>query len=506
MFSKILVANRGEIAVRVMRACRELGIKTVGVYSSADKRAFHRVYADECYYIGKADPRDSYLNIDRIIEVAKKSGAEAIHPGYGFLAENAEFAERCEEEGIVFIGPSPEVIRIAGSKVRSRESMQRAGVPVIPGSPKIDTVDEAKEWAEKIGYPVAVKASGGGGGIGIVVVNSQEELEEAFRKSKKLGESYFKDSTVYLEKYLARPRHIEVQILADQHGNVIHLGERECSIQRRHQKLIEEAPSPALNEEMREELGKLAVKGAREIGYTNAGTFEFLYENGNFYFLEINSRLQVEHTITEVVTGIDIVKYQIRIAYGEELRHGQEDVAIRGHAIECRINAEDPVNFYPRSGRILHYRSPGGIGIRVDSGIHMGYRIPEEYDSMISKLIAYGETREEAIARMKRALYEYIIEGVETNIPFHFAVLNDEEFVRGNIHTKFVEERNIAEKVKEYMKIFRPIKARLDEIFMESEFTWEEISAIVTAIDAYEQELERGIEERIWQAIFSLGA
>jgi len=505
MFSKILVANRGEIAVRVMRACRELGIKSVAVYSSADRKSFHRVYADECYYLGKADPRSSYLNIDRIIEIAKKSGAEAIHPGYGFLAENAEFAERCEEEGIVFIGPSPEVIRIAGSKVRSRESMHKAGVPVIPGSPKLESVDEAREWAEKLGYPVALKASGGGGGIGIVVINNPEELEEAFRKSKKLGEKYFKDSTVYLEKYLAKPRHIEVQILADHYGNVIHLGERECSIQRRHQKLIEEAPSPALNEETREELGKLAVKGAKEINYTNAGTFEFLYENGNFYFLEINSRLQVEHTITEIVTGIDIVKYQILIASGEKLRHRQEDIRIRGHAIECRINAEDPVNFYPRSGRIVHYRSPGGIGIRVDSGIHMGYRIPEEYDSMISKLIAYGENRMEAIARMKRALYEYIIEGVETNMPFHLAVMNDEEYVKGNIHTKFVEERNIAQKVKEYMASFRTIKAKLDEIFRESEFSEEEISAIVTAIDLYEGR-ENEIEQRIWNAIFSLGA
>ncbi len=506
MFSKILVANRGEIAVRVMRACRELGIESVAVYSSADKRAFHRVYADECYYIGKAEPRSSYLNIDKIIEVAKKSGAEAIHPGYGFLAENAEFAERCEEEGIVFIGPSPEVIRIAGSKVRSRESMERAGVPVIPGSPKLETVDEAREWAEKIGYPVAVKASGGGGGIGIVVANNPDELEDAFRKSKKLGESYFKDSTIYLEKYLAKPRHIEVQILGDEYGNVIHLGERECSIQRRHQKLIEEAPSPALNEEMREKLGEMAVRGAKEIGYTNAGTFEFLYENGQFYFLEINSRLQVEHTITEVVSGIDIVKYQILIADGEPLHHTQEDIKIRGHAIECRINAEDPVNFYPRSGRIVHYRSPGGIGVRVDSGIHMGYRIPEEYDSMISKLIAFGETRREAIARMRRALYEYIIEGVETNIPFHIAIMNDEEFVKGNIHTRFVEERNIPEKVKEYINVFKPIKARLDEIFQESDFSREEIIAIAAAIDLYEEEKEFEIEERIWEAIFSLGS
>ncbi len=506
MFSKVLVANRGEIAVRVMRACKELGIESVAVYSSADKKAFHRVYADEAYYIGKADPRRSYLNIERILEVAKRAEVDAIHPGYGFLAENAEFAERCEEEGFVFIGPSPEAIRIAGSKVKSREKMMDAGVPVIPGSPKLDSFDEAFEWAERLGYPVAVKASGGGGGIGIVIASNPSELEEAFKKSKKLGESYFKDSTIYLEKYLAKPRHIEVQVLGDEHGNVIHLGERECSIQRRHQKLIEESPSPAIDEELRERIGGLAVKGAKEIGYTNAGTFEFLYENGEFYFLEINSRLQVEHTITEIVTGIDIVKYQILIADGEPLHHDQEDVTFRGHAIECRINAEDPVNFYPRSGRIVHYRSPGGIGVRVDSGIHMGYRIPEEYDSMISKLIAYGETRKEAIARMRRALYEYIIEGVETNIPFHIAVMNDEEFVRGNIHTKFVEERNIAEKVKKYLKVFRPIKAKLDEIFMESDFTKEEIFAITAAIDLYEEEQRVGIEERIWEAIFSLGA
>lgn len=506
MFSKILVANRGEIAVRVMRACRELGIESVAIYSSADKKAFHRVYADEAYYIGKADPRKSYLNIEKILEVAKKAEVDAIHPGYGFLAENSEFASRCEEEGFVFIGPSPEVIRIAGSKVMSRKKMMDAGVPVIPGSPKIDSIDDALKWAEKLGYPVAVKASGGGGGIGIVIANDPSELEEAFKKSKKLGESYFKDSTIYLEKYLAKPRHIEVQILADEHGSIIHLGERECSIQRRHQKLIEESPSPAVNAELRERIGKLAVKGAKEIGYTNAGTFEFLYEDGEFYFLEINSRLQVEHTITEVVTGIDIVKYQILIAGDEPLHHDQNDITLRGHAIECRINAEDPINFYPRSGRIMHYRSPGGIGVRVDSGIHMGYRIPEEYDSMISKLVAYGETRKEAIARMRRALYEYVIEGVETNIPFHIAVMNDEEFVRGNIHTRFVDERNIADKVKEYMAVFRPIKAKLDEIFMESDFTAEELSAITAAIDIYEEEEEMRMEERIWEVIFSLGA
>ncbi len=505
MFKKVLVANRGEVAVRVMRACKELGIKSVAVYSSADKKAIHRVYADEAYYIGKANPRDSYLNIEKILDVARKADVEAIHPGYGFLAENAEFAERCEEEGFVFIGPKPEVMRIAGSKVMAREKMREAGIPLIPGSPKLKDAEDAKEWAEKVGYPVAVKASGGGGGIGISIAHNELELEDAFSKSMKLGESYFKDTTIYLEKYLERPRHIEVQILADEHGNVVHLGERECSIQRRHQKLIEETPSPALNDEMRERIGKMAVKGAKKIGYTNAGTFEFLYENGKFYFLEINARLQVEHTITEIVTGIDIVKYQILIAAGEELRHEQSDITMRGHAIECRINAEDPVNFYPRSGRIVYYRSPGGIGIRVDSGVHMGYRIPEEYDSMISKLIAYGENRSEAIARMRRALYEYIIDGVETNIPFHLAVLHDEEFERGNIHTRFVEERKIAEKVVHYMNVFTPIKNKLKEVFAESDFSDEEVAAIIAAVVRAEEDEKPSIEQRIWNAVFQLG-
>ncbi len=506
MFSKVLVANRGEVAVRVMRACRELGIRSVAIYSSADKKAIHRVYADEAYYIGKADARDSYLNIDKILDVARKADVDAIHPGYGFLAENAEFAERCEEEGFVFIGPKPDAIRIAGSKVRARKEMISAGVPVIPGSPKLESVEDAKKWAEKLGYPVAVKASGGGGGIGISVAYSETELEEAFEKSKKLGESYFKDSTIYLEKYLAKPRHIEVQILADEHGNVIHLGERECSIQRRHQKLIEEAPSPAVNDEMRERLGEMAVKGAKKIGYTNAGTFEFLYEDGKFYFLEINARLQVEHTITEIITGIDIVKQQILIAAGGELEYEQEDITFRGHAIECRINAEDPINFYPRSGKIVYYRSPGGIGIRVDSGVHMGYTIPAEYDSMISKLIAYGMSRSEAIVRMRRALREYVIEGVETNIPFHLAVLDDEEFVKGNIHTKFVEERKIAEKVAKYVEVYESIKSKLSAVFSESEFSDAEIAAIIAAIEKSEEEVDLNIEERIWSTVFQLGS
>ncbi|MDK2875984.1 MAG: pyruvate carboxylase subunit [Archaeoglobaceae archaeon] len=499
MFRKILIANRGEIAVRVMRACRELGIKSVAIYSSADVRAFHRVYADEAYYIGKAEAKQSYLNMDKIIEIAKKSGAEAIHPGYGFLAENAEFAKRCEEEGIVFIGPSPKVIKIAGSKIESRERMKEAGLPIIEGSGEIKDVDEALRVAEKIGYPVAVKASGGGGGIGISVAKGPEELEEAIYRSRKLGENYFNDSAVYIEKYLSKPRHIEVQILGDEYGNVIHLYERECSIQRRHQKLIEETPSPALSEEERERLGSLAVKGAKSIGYTNAGTFEFLYENGRLYFLEINSRLQVEHPITEVVTGVDIVKNQILIASGEELRYDQEDIKPRGHAFECRINAEDPINFYPTTGKIVHYRSPGGVGIRVDSGVHQGYKIPEEYDSMISKLVAFGENREEAIARMRRALYEYIIEGVETNIPFHLAVFYDEEFVKGNIHTKFIEERRILEKVKEYKDTSRRIKNKLDEIFRETEY-----AEAVYPISTKRSEKGNGKEEKIWKVASQL--
>ncbi|AGK62023.1 pyruvate carboxylase subunit A [Archaeoglobus sulfaticallidus PM70-1] len=487
MFSKILVANRGEVAVRVMRACKEMGIKTVAVYSDADRKAFHRVYANECYYIGDSDPKKSYLNMDKIIDVAKKSDSEAIHPGYGFLSENAEFAKRCEEEGIVFIGPPSKVISAMGSKVNARKLMRNAGVPVIPGSDAIETLEEAKAFAEKIGYPVAVKASGGGGGIGINIANNEGELERAFKRSKKLGESYFKDPSVYIEKYLPKPRHIEFQILADDE-NVVHLGERECSIQRRHQKLIEEAPSPVFDEEMREKFGRLAVKGAKYIGYRNAGTMEFLYQDGELYFLEMNTRLQVEHTVTEMVTGIDIVKEQIRIASGMGLSFDQEEVVLRGHAIECRINAEDPVNFLPRSGVITHYRSPGGTGIRVDSGVHQGYEIPPYYDSMISKLLAWGRTREGAIAKMKRALYEYIIDGVETNIPFHMVVLDDPDFVSGNIHTKFVDEKDIPSRVKEAMPSIVNLKKRLDEIFNKEEEINEKIIAIaISAINAYKR-------------------
>ncbi|WP_457591624.1 acetyl-CoA carboxylase biotin carboxylase subunit [Geoglobus sp.] len=499
MFRKILIANRGEIAVRVMRACKELGIRTVAVYSLADKRAFHRVYADECYCIGDPEPAKSYLNMDVILEVAKKSGAEAIHPGYGFLAENPEFARRCEEEGIVFIGPSPDVISAMGSKINARRLMKEAGVPVVPGSEELEDAEEAVEFAERVGYPVAIKASGGGGGIGISIASNADEVRKAFEKSRKLGEKYFRDSSVYVEKYLPKPRHIEFQILADDR-QVIHLGERECSIQRRHQKLIEEAPSPAFDEEMRERFGKIAVKGAKHIGYRNAGTMEFLYQDGELYFLEMNTRLQVEHTVTEMVTGVDIVKEQIRIAYGDGISFDQEDVVIRGHAIEARINAEDPVSFLPRSGRIDRYRSPGGPGVRVDSGVHMGYEIPPYYDSMISKLVVWGRTRIEAIARMRRALYEYIIEGVETNIPFHMVVLEDEEFVKGNTHTKFVDERNIPERVLQSLKNIRHLKTRLDEIFTrdhyECEFEENIIPVAVSAVLAYiESESVEGLIE-----------
>ncbi len=481
MFRKILIANRGEIAVRIMRACKELDISTVAVYSTADKKSFHRVYADEAYWIGKPEPKDSYINIDKIIEVAKKAECDAIHPGYGFLAENAEFARRCREEGVVFIGPSPEVIETMGSKLNARKLIGEAGVPVVPGSPELRSIDDAYRWGEKIGYPIAIKASGGGGGIGISIAWSEEELEAAYHRSKKLGEKYFGDPAVYVEKYLPKPRHIEFQVLADEHGSVIHLGERECSIQRRHQKVIEESPSPVVDDETREKIGKFAVKGAKHIGYTNAGTMEFLYYDGEFYFLEMNTRVQVEHPITELVTGIDIVKYQIEIADGEPLQHDQDCIEFRGHAIECRIYAEDPITFMPKTGKIVHYRSPGGMGVRVDSGIHMGCEITPYYDPMISKLSVWGNNRMEAIRRMRRALHGYIIDGVETNLPFHMAVMHNDAFVRGETHTNFIEEQNIKEYIKEFTEKLQPLKRRLAEIFWEEELTKEEVVAATIA-------------------------
>lgn len=499
MFRKILVANRGEIAVRIMRTCKEIGIKTVAIYSSADTRSIHRFYADEDYFIGDAKPKESYLNIEKIIDVAKKSGAEAIHPGYGFLSENPEFARRCEEEGIVFIGPSPKVLEISGSKVKSREIVKSAGVPIVPGSPTLESLGDAIEWAEKIGYPVAVKASGGGGGIGIVIAKNEEELKSAYEKSKAFGEKYFRDPTVYIEKWLERPRHIEVQILSDG-KNYVHLFERECSIQRRNQKIIEETPSPALNDELRETVCKFALKSAKKVGYKNAGTFEFLYCNGNFYFLEINARIQVEHTITEIVTGVDIVKEQIKIASGEEIDFGQEDVKMRENAIEFRIYAEDPLNFIPMSGTIQYYRSPGGYGIRLDSGIHFGCRIPEEYDPLISKLTVFGRNRREVIARAKRALLEYIIVGVTTNIPLHLAILDDEEFFKGNLSTRFIQERNIQEKVPQYIEKYLCYQERLSKIFFEAEK-----EKIEQYYKIRRKVSEEEITEKLWKIYISLG-
>lgn len=493
MLNKILVANRGEIAIRVMRACRELGIATVGVFSSADKHALHAKYADEAYLIGEAPPSQSYLNIDAIISVAEKTNAEGIHPGYGFLAENPLLAKRCEELGIKFIGPSSRVIKLMGSKVEARKAMREAGVPVVPGSEsEVTTVEEAKDIAESIGYPILLKASAGGGGIGMKVVNNEKELEHALESSRNIAKSAFGDATIFIEKYLKKPRHIEFQILADEHGKVLHLGERECSIQRRHQKLIEETPSPLMTEELREKIGKIAVKASKHIGYTNAGTIEFIYSEGNFYFLEMNTRLQVEHPITEITTGIDIVKWQIKLACGEALDFDQEDVVIRGHAIECRINAEDPLNdFTPSPGKITRYRSPGGPGVRVDSGVRMGYTISPYYDSMISKLVVWDRTREEAIMRMRRALSEYIITGVKTNIPFHKAVMFSENFVKGDYNTHFIEENKIIEKIPEIIEAERVREEKLKEFFREDK----KIAAISAAIQAYMEHAKRKEEE-----------
>jgi len=433
VFNTILVANRGEIAIRAMRACHEMGIATVAVYSEADKHALFAKYADVAHCIGPPPTSQSYLRIDNILDVAEKTGAEAIHPGYGFLSENSVFARECEKRGIVFIGPSSKSMEASGSKIAARKAMEKAGIPIIPGISA---------------YPVIVKASAGGGGIGMKIANNASELRGAIESTQAVAESVFGDATIFMEKYLHQPRHIEFQILADSCGNTIHLNERECSIQRRHQKLIEESPSPVMTPELREEMGKTAVGAAEAFSYTNAGTVEFIYSDGDFYFLEMNARLQVEHPITEQVTGIDIVRRQIGIAAGEELDRRQEDIGINGWAIECRINAEDPMNdFAPSPGRLTRYRSPGGPGIRVDSGVYMGYTISPYYDSMVSKLIAWGEHRLEAIERMRRALYEYVIIGVTTNIPFHKAVLGNPHFIRAELSTHFIDDFDIPAEV-----------------------------------------------------------
>jgi pyruvate carboxylase subunit A len=486
MFKKILIANRSEIAIRVMRACRELDVKTVAVYSEVDKNALFAKYADEAFPIGPAPAAQSYLNIDKIIEVAHKSGAEAIHPGYGFLSENEIFADRCEKEGIIFIGPSSHTIESVGSKIAAKKTMKAAGIPVIPGSKNgINNLDEAVKVAESIGYPVIVKASAGGGGIGMKVVRKTEELRETIESTQRVAKSSFGDATVFIEKYLEMPRHIEFQILADNYGNIIHVGDRECSIQRRHQKLIEESPSPIMTTELRERMGTDAIKAAAAINYTNAGTIEFLYSKGDYFFLEMNTRLQVEHPITEIVTGVDLAKEQLRIASGEELSYKQSDIQQRGWAIECRLNAEDPLNnFTPAPGKLRRYRSSGGPGVRVDSGVHTGFTITPFYDSLISKLTVWGRDRNEAIARMKRALYEYIIVGVTTNIPFHKAVMNNEYFQRGELTTHFIEDHNI---IKEVEKIIEAEKEKGATLASALGADDKKVAAITAAVGTYIQ-------------------
>ncbi len=484
MFKKILVANRGEIAIRIMRACRELDIPTVAVYSEADKNALFAKYADESYPIGPAPSSKSYLDINKILDVAEESGADGIHPGYGFLSENPEFARECEKRGITFIGPSSDVIEKMGSKISARNIMIDADVPVVPGTEEpIEDVNTAIDIAESIGFPVIIKASAGGGGIGMKVVHSREEFEKSLNSIQSVASSAFGDSTVFIEKYVEEPRHIEIQILADKYGNTIYLSDRECSIQRRHQKLIEEAPSPIMTPELRKEMGEAAVRAAKAIGYENAGTVEFLYSKGEFYFLEVNTRLQVEHAITEMINGIDIVKKQLYIACGEKLPYKQEDMDIRGSAIECRINAEDPLNdFAPSPGKIRRYRSSGGPGVRVDSGVHMGYTISPYYDSMISKLCVWGKNRDEAINRMKRALFEYVVVGVTTNIPFHKAILENDAFRRGELTTHFIDTHNILEDVE---KIVDKEANRNMTLASALDNQNQKVAAVTSAVNAY---------------------
>ena len=434
MFKKVLIANRGEIAVRIIRACRELGIHTVTVYSTADKHALHAKIADEAVCIGPAATKDSYLNAAAIIEACKMTGAEAVHPGFGFLSENADFAELCLKNNIIFIGPRPESIRMLGDKAAAKETMKAAGVPVIPGSDgAVPDMEAAKKLCKEIGCPLMVKASAGGGGRGIRLVEHPEDLEAAITAAKQEALNFFGNDEVYMEKFIVNPKHIEVQILADSYGNTVYLGERDCSMQRRNQKVLEETPSPIMTPELRAKMGKAAVAAAKACGYTNAGTIEFLVDaDRNFYFMEMNTRIQVEHPITEAVTGIDLVKQQILIADGEKLPFAQEDITIRGHAIECRINAENPaLNFRPSPGQITALHIPGGPGIRVDSSAYQGYTIPPYYDSMIAKLIVHAPTREEAIAKMKWALAEFIVDGVDTNIDFQLSLIRDSLFEKG---------------------------------------------------------------------------
>lgn len=447
MIKKLLIANRGEIAVRIIRACREMGIESVAVFSEADREALHVQLADEAYCIGPTLSKDSYLNVTNIISVAKLTACDAIHPGYGFLAENADFADLCRECNITFVGPSPEAITKMGTKDIARETMREAGVPIVPGSTGIiNDIDEALELVARIQYPVIIKATAGGGGKGIRVAKNEQELIKGISITQQEALTAFGNPGVYIEKYIEDFRHVEIQVLADSYGNTIHLGERDCSIQRRLQKLLEETPSPALDGEIRAEMGNAAVKAAKAVDYSGAGTVEFIYDyrNRKFYFMEMNTRIQVEHPVTEMVTGVDLIKEQIRVASGERLTLNQQDVTFTGWAIECRINAENPEkNFMPSAGKINMYLPPGGLGVRIDSAAYPGYTIPPYYDSMIAKVITYGSTREEAISRMKRALSEFVIEGIHTTIPFHLKLLEHENFVEGQFNTKFLELHDV---------------------------------------------------------------
>ncbi len=442
MFKKVLIANRGEIALRIIRACREMGIQSVAVHSTADANSMAVRLADESVCIGPAQSKDSYLNIPSILTAAAVTGADAIHPGYGFLSENAQFARMIEEHGFTFIGPKPEHIEKMGDKVTAKKTVMELGLPVVPGSPgAVESVEEGLKICQDAGYPVIIKAASGGGGKGMQVVRSDNEFKEAFTTARREAAANFGDDTVYIEKYLEKPRHIEIQVFGDKHGNAIHLGERDCSIQRRHQKLVEEAPSPALPEKERNEIGTLAADVIRKMGYVGAGTIEFLYEDGGFYFMEMNTRIQVEHPVTEMITGIDLIAEQIRIAAGEKLTVNKENIRLRGHAIEVRINAEDPDSFIPSPGMVKQFHAPGGLGVRFDSAIYAGYSIPPYYDSMIGKLIVHGRDREEAIKRLRRAIVETVVDGVKTTLPLHQWIIDQPDFLSGDYNIHWLEKK-----------------------------------------------------------------